>query len=145
MKYLRLYEEHTMFRTLSNLEMVSIISHFANKLKSYTERDMKDHFHYKESIKGLNELKGEIKERIKRDYKSEETEIGKISSDVIRDILREEGRLDFSVGMWKTILKTIDETIKNNKLTVVVEDGDDYVLYDEEKEYLYNLFKKYEK
>jgi hypothetical protein len=49
--------------------------------------------------------------------------------------------LDFSIGMYKTLLKTIDATLENDKFTPVIEAGDNYVLYDEEKDYLTDLMK----
>lgn len=143
MKHIKLFEMYNQFSVSSNLEILSLISYFGNNLKNYSERDMKDHYRYKSAITGLNTLKEEIEERIERYYRSENDEIGRIANDMIKDINRDENKFDFSIGMWKTILKTIDATIDNNKFTPIVEDDDDYVLYDEEKEYLNDIFKKY--
>lgn len=143
MKHIRLFEQYSIFATLSNVEIVSIIAYFGKRLKNF--KDKENHPHYKGAVDGLLELKSELKQRIKRAHTSEKDEIGRIANDVIRDILREEGRLDYSVGMFKTILKTIDATLENNELTIVVEDDNDYILYDEEKEYLLDLFNKYKK
>lgn len=143
MNHVKLFESFNQFSTSSNIELISLISYFGKRLKSYSDRNMKDHYHYKNAISGLGTLKDEINDRIKRNYTSEEDEIGKISNDVLREILRKEGSIQFSVGMFKTIIKTINATLKNNEFTPVVEDGNDYVLYDEEKEYLNDIFKKY--
>jgi len=135
-----------MFGTTNNNDLVHLIVHFANKLKSYSERDMKDHQHYIDAIEGLDKLKLEIAERIEHEYRMEQTPTNKMAGDILKDIFREEGiKIHFSVGMWQTLLKTIDKTLEQNKLVPVIEDGKDYVLYDEEKEFLQDLFKKYDK
>lgn len=144
MKHLRLYEEYSQYATSSNDEIVSLIAYFAKKLRSYTERNMQNHQHYGDARNGLMTLKEEIRERISRSIRMEQGSSNKMINDIMKELFREEGRkIEFSVGMWKTLLKTINQTLRNNKLTIVVEGDDDYVLYDEEIDYLKDLLEKY--
>jgi hypothetical protein len=140
MKYLKLFEEYSRFAVVSNQELIILISELANRLKSFSERDLKDNYHYTNSIKVLTDVKEEIYNRIDSAYKMEQGEDNKMMGDIMREINYEDGKFSFSVGMYKTLLKTIDVTIENEELTPIIEDGDDYVLFDEEKEYLDKLF-----
>lgn len=140
MKYLKLFEEYNRFAVVSNTELIILIAELAKKIESFSERNLKDNYHYLNSIRVLNDVKEEINDRIDHSYKMEQGSDNKMMSDITREINYEDGKFNFSVGMYKTLLKTIDATIENEKLTPIIEDGDDYVLYDEEKEYLDKLF-----
>lgn len=141
MKYLKLFEDFDQFSVIGNTQIPHFIKTLGEKLNYFSEKDMKDHYNYTHAKENLNKLKITLNSRIELCYKMEGDEINKIAGDVIRDILRDEGRLQFSIGMYKTLLKTIDATLENDKFTPVIEAGDDYVLYDEEKDYLTDLMK----
>lgn len=141
MKYLKLFEDFDQFSVISNVDIPHFIKTLGDKLKDFSDRDMKDHYNYIKAKENLNKLKITLKSRIELCYKMEGDNDNKIMSDVIRDIFHDEGKLQFSIGMYETLLKTIDATLENDKYTPVVEAGDDYILYDQEKDYLTDLMK----
>lgn len=107
--YKQLNESVNRFNTISDYDLFNIIKGTVSKMVKNSSNE-----HIERYIKTLEHIGDEIHRRI--EIMSKKDGINKMASEVIDEILMEEGKLIFSEAVYKSLLKTIDYVMDNDSL-----------------------------